>query len=203
MDVIVFYILLLGTKYIMGAEYAALSTFGKITAGTLIAGTAVQVAGQIQQGRAAAAQGKTEQEIFNFNAAQKIKEAEEIRAAAQDEAIKFAREGRRLKGAQRVAIARGGVLAVGTPALLLEETAQELEADRLAILEQGFLRGEFAESEAFALSFAGVSAKARGKAAKRGAQLAAAGTLLTGLGEVGLVREQLKKRKESGSEKGE
>ena len=171
--------------------------------GLLIAGTATAVVGQIQQGKAAAAQGKTEQEILNFNAAQKIKEAEEIRAAAQEEAIKFAREGRRLKGAQRVAIARGGVLAVGTPALLLEETAQELEADRLAILEQGFLRGEFAESEAFALSFAGVSAKARGKAAKRGAQLAAAGTLLTGLGEVGLVREQLKKRKESGSEKGE
>ena len=159
----------------------------------LIAGVTTSVVGQIQQGRAAAAQGETEQDILNFNAAQKVKEAEEIRAAAQKEAIKFGKEARRFKGTQRVAIARAGVLStVGTPALLLEETAQELEADRLAILEQGFLRGEFAESQAFGLRFQGVSARARGKAVKRGAQLAAAGTLLTGIGQVGLARKKLK-----------
>jgi len=162
----------------------------------LIGGIAVSAYGIIQQGRAAEAQGQAEQDILDYNAAQKIKEAEEIRAAAQKEARKFAKEGRRLKGAQRVAIARAGVLStVGTPALLLEETAQELEADRLAILEQGFLRGEFAESEAFGLRFQGVAARARGKAVRRGSQLAAAGTLLTGMGTVGLAASKLKKGK--------
>lgn len=158
----------------------------------LIVGTVAGTAGAIQQGRAASAQAKSEQDILNFNAAQKIKEAEEIRAAAQEEARKFGREAKAFRGKQRVAIARGGVLAIGTPALLLEETAQELEADRLAILEQGFLRGEFAESEAFGARFAGVSARARGRNIKRGSRLAAGGTLLTGIGTVGLARQQLK-----------
>jgi hypothetical protein len=167
-----------------GAEFAIIAL--------LAAGTATATIGAIQQGKAAEAQSKSEQDILNFNAAQKVKEAEEHRTAAQEQAAKFAKQGRRLRGTQRVAIARGGVLAVGTPALLLEETAQELEADRLAILEQGFLRGEFAESEAFGARFAGVSARARGRNIKRGSRLAAGGTLLTGLGSVGLARQQLK-----------
>ena len=147
-------------------------------------GTILQAYGQLQQGRAAEAQGKDEQAILNFNADQKMREAEEIRTAAGKQAAIFAKKGQRLKGRQRVAIARGGVLVEGTPALLLEETAQELEADRLSILEQGFLRGEFAESEAFGQRFAGASAKAGGKNIKSASRYQAAGTLLTGGGQV-------------------
>lgn len=173
-------------------DIGILATGGELLLYLLIAGTAVSTYGMIQQGRAAEAQAKSEQEILDYNAAQKVKEAEEIRAAAQEEARKFAKEGRRFRGTQRVAIARAGVLStVGTPALLLEETAQELEADRLAILEQGFLRGEFAESEAFGLRFQGVSARARGVNIRRGSQLAAAGTLLTGIGTAGLASSRL------------
>jgi len=162
----------------------------------LIGGITVSAYGIIQQGRAADVQAQAEQDILNFNAAQKVKEAEEIRAAAQEEARKFAKEGRRFRGKQKVAVAWAGVLTTeGTPALLLEETAQELEADRLAILKQGFLRGEFVESEAFGMRFQGVAARARGKAARRGSQLAAAGTLLTGMGTVGLTAYKLKKEK--------
>jgi hypothetical protein len=160
----------------------------------LIAGAATSTVSAIQQGRAAEAQGRAEQDILNFNAAQKIKEAEEVREAAKKEADIFARRAKEFRGRQRVAIARGGVLATGTPALLLEETAQELEANRRAILEQGFLRGEFAESEAFAQRFAGISAKARGRNIRRGSRLTAAGTLLTGIGAAGLAQEELKGR---------
>jgi hypothetical protein len=158
----------------------------------LIAGAIAGTVGAIQQGRAAAAQGQAEQDILNFNAAQKIKEAEEIRAAASEEAAKFARKAKAFKGAQRVAIARGGVLATGTPALLLEETAQELEADRLAILEQGFLRGEFAESQAFGQRFAGTAARARGRNIRRGSLLTAGGIAASGIGATGLAQHQLK-----------
>ena len=164
---------------------------GGLTIGLLIAGAVTGTVGAIQQGRAAEAQAKSEQDILNFNAAQKIKEAEEIREAAAEQARKFGKQAKAFKGKQRVAIARGGVLATGTPALLLEETAQELEADELAILEQGFLRGEFAESEAFAARFAGASARARGKNIKRGSRLTAAGTLLTGIGTAGLASSQI------------
>ena len=158
-------------------------------------GTILQAYGQLRQGKAAEAQGKDEQAILNFNADQKMREAEEIRTAAGKQAAIFAKKGQRLKGTQRVAIARGGVLVEGTPALLLEETAQELEADRLSILEQGFLRGEFAESEAFGQRFAGASARARGKNIKRGSLLTAGGTAASGLGSAGLASHQLKQGK--------
>ena len=176
----------------MGAEYAAASFATKVIVGTTIAGAVAGTIGVIQQGRAAEAQSKSEQDILNFNAAQKIKEAEEIRDAAQEKARKFGREAKAFRGTQRVAIARGGVLATGTPALLLEETAQELEADRLAILEQGFLRGEFAESQAFAARFAGTSARARGRNIRRGTLLTAGATALSGIGAAGLASHQLK-----------
>ena len=149
----------------------------------LIGSAAVGTYGAIQAGRAADAQSQSEQDILNFNAEQKLKEAEDQREAAREEAARFAKEGQRLRATQKAAIAKGGVLStVGTPALLLEETAQELEADRLAILRQGFLKGEYAESEAFGLRFQGTSARARGKNIKRGSALQATGTLLTGLG---------------------
>ena len=149
----------------------------------LIVGAIFGTVGAIQQGHAAEAQGRAEQEILDFNAAQKMKEAEERRKAASEESRKFAEEGKRRRGTLRVGVPRAGVLTEGTPALLLEETAQELEADRLAILEQGFLEGEYAESQAYAQRFAGASARARGKNIKRGSYLAASGTLLTGIGE--------------------
>lgn len=162
--------------------------------GLMVAGTAIEYQAIRQQGKAAAAQGQAEQDILDYNAQLKIKEAEDIREAARKEAEKFGVEARRLRGAQRVAIARAGVLStVGTPALLLEETAQELETDRMAILEQGYIRAGYPESEAFGLRFQGISAKARGENIRRGAQLAATGTLLTGIGQVGLAKSQLKK----------
>lgn len=150
----------------------------------LIGGAVTSAVSAVQQGRAAESQAETEQEILEYNAKQKIKEAEDKRAAAREEARRFAREGRRLMGKQRAAISRAGVLATeGTPALLLEETAKELEADRLSILKQGFLSAEYTESEAFGMRFQGKAAKAKGKNIKRGSTLAAGGTLLTGFGK--------------------
>ncbi len=148
-----------------------------------IASAAPAAVGTIQQGRAAEAQSKSEQDILNFNASVKIKEAEAEREAARDAARRFTERGERLKGAQRTAFARGGVLAPeGTPALLLEEQAQILEADKIKILEQGALAAGFRESEAFGLRFQGVSARARGRNIRTGTRLQTAGTLLTGIG---------------------
>ena len=159
----------------------------------IIAGVAVSTVGIVQQGKAAEAQGKSEADILAFNAAQKEKDAEAEREAARKAGIKFEREGERLLGTQRVQLARGGVLATeGTPALLLEETAQELEEERIEILKGGFARAEFRESEAFGLRFQGASARARGRNLKRGSQYAAGGTLLTGLGAAGFARSQLR-----------
>jgi len=170
------------------------ATTAQLTTVALTAAAATTTAGQIQQGKAAEAQGKSEQAILEHNARIAEEQAEDERTAAKTEAEKFAEQGRRLMGTQRVQLARGGVLSTeGTPALLLEQTAQELEQERLDILTEGFRRGEFRESEAFGLRFQGTSARASGSNIRRGSTLAATGTLLTGLGQVGLASSSFTK----------
>ena len=148
----------------------------------MIAGTIAQAGGMVIQGLAAKAQSETEAAILEQNAKIKEREAEAERKAAEVEAEQFARRGKELIGTQRVGYAKGGVLAEGTPALLLEETAAELEKDRLQILKEGYLRGGFRESEATGLRFEGTAAKTRGTSALTGSVLSAGGTLLTGYG---------------------
>ncbi len=154
----------------------------------IAAGAGVQAYGQYQQGKAAEAQGKAEQQILEHNAKLKQREADAERQRARVAAEQFELEGEALLGTQRVGFAKGGVLTTeGTPALVLEETAQALNIDRMRILEEGLLAGSFRESEAEGLRFQGRAAKARGKNIKRGQTLAAGGTILTGIGTAGLA----------------
>ncbi len=155
------------------------------SAALLIAGAAISAGSAIQQGAAAAEQSRAEQKILEQNALLAERQAQAERDAAADVAQKFEKEGRRLTGAQRAAFARGGVLATeGTPLLVIEETLAELEEDRINILREGFLRGEFRESEAFGLRFRGEAARARGRSAQRGSVLSAGGSILTGASRV-------------------
>ena len=148
-----------------------------------VASAGLTAYGQYQQGKAAEAQGKAEQEILNYNAKLKEREATAERERAYAEAQRFKKEGKALLGEQQVTLAKGSVLTtVGTPALLLEQTAQELEADRMSILREGFLAESFRETEAEGLRYEGRAAKARGKNIKKGANLQAGGTLLTTAG---------------------
>lgn len=157
--------------------------FGPLLIPLLIAGVGIQAYGQYQQGKAAEAQGKAEQAILNQNAALKERQAAAELERSRAEALRFEKEGEALLGTQQVRLAKGGVLTTaGTPALLLELTAQELEADRLQILKEGFLEESFRKSEAAGLRFEGRAAKARGKNIKRASRFAAAGSLLTGIG---------------------
>jgi hypothetical protein len=159
------------------------AVYGGVIAAGQLAGAGVSAYGIYQQGQAAEAQGKTEQKLLNYNAELKQKESDAERDRARVEAIHFRKEGEALMAGQRVDLAKGGVLTtVGTPALLLEETARNLDADRLQILKNGYLAGSFRESEAEGLRYQGRAARASGSNLQRGARLSAAGTLLTGAG---------------------
>ena len=95
--------------------------YGPLAVPLLIAGAGVQAYGQYQQGQAAEAQGKAEQEILEYNAKLKEREAAAELERARAEAIAFGKEGEALLGTQQVSLAKGGVLTqAGTPALLLE-----------------------------------------------------------------------------------
>ena len=158
----------------------------------IVAGTAVQTYGQLQQGKVAAAEGKAAQQIAEHNAKIKERQAAAELERARAEAERFGREGEALLGEQQVALAKGGVLATtGTPALLLEETADELKADRMQILKGGFLAESFRLSEAEALRFEGRAARARGRYARSASRLFAATTILTGGGATSMATYRL------------
>ncbi len=176
------------TAGVGGATVTAAATTGLIgTAGSfalapalLTAGIATTALGTIQAGRAAQAQGELEQEILNQNAKLKEREGEAELRRSRAEAERFRKEGEALQGTQQVGLAKGGVLtSEGTPALLLETTAQELEADRMLILKEGFLAQSFRESEAENLRFQGRAAKATGKNRARGTILSSIGQTAT------------------------
>ena len=157
----------------------------------IIAGASVMAYGQIQAGKAADVASKNEQDLLNYNAALKDQEADQEREAGIAQAKKFKDQADRLRGSQVVQLARGGVLGTeGTPAALMEETEIALEADRKTILQEGFLRGSFRQSEGIIARHQGQSARSRGAAAKKGSVLAAGGTLLTGIGSGALAAKQ-------------
>lgn len=155
----------------------------------IIAGGGLMAYGQYQQGQAAAAQGKMEQDIMDYNAKIKEREAAAELERSRAEAAKFSKEGEELQGRQQVSLAKGGVLtATGSPALLLEETAQNLESDRRMILREGLLSESFRMSEAEGLRYQGRAAKASGLNARIASRYAAAGTILSTIGTVGVAK---------------
>lgn len=148
-----------------------------------IGGGVMAYQGQQQQAQAAEDQAKDEQAILNYNASLKEKEAKAQEDRARAEARRFEREGDALIGQQKGMLAKGGVLlSTGTPALLLEETAEELAADKRQILKDGYLRGSRSRSEAIGLRYQGSAARARGSNIAKGHRTASYGSLLTGIG---------------------
>ena len=157
------------------------------------AGAGIQAYGQIQAGKAAEAQAKSEQALLEHNAQIKEREAKAERDRAIAQAKRFEEQGEAFKGKQKVTIAKGGVLTTeGSPLALIDETIEGLEEDKRSILKEGFLGESFRLSEAQGLRFQGRSALARGKNIKAGSKLSAAGTLLTGLGSAASTRNELK-----------
>ena len=143
------------------------------------AGVSLMAYSTIQQGRAAGEQGKFQEKIAAMNAEQAQLEAEGKRQSAVEAAIQKEREGRALKGRQRALYGKSGVELRGSPLSVLVETAQDIEADRLTILREGAIAGSTDEFRAGIIRAEGSAAKAKGKAAKRGAVLSATGQVLT------------------------
>ena len=150
-------------------------------AALFIAGTAVQAYGQYQQGEAFKQQGETEQEILDYNASIKDREADAALERNRAEALRFQREGEELQGKQRVALAKGGVLtSSGSPALLMEDTARNLDIDRMSILREGFLAKSSLQQEAEGIRYQGRAADRRGTNLRTASRIKTATTLLGG-----------------------
>lgn len=131
-----------------------------------IGGLGMGIYGTLQQGR-------QEQQWYNYNAALDRQRAQEERVAAGYEAGLHRKAGRELIESQRAGYAAAGVTERGTPSIVSEKTAEEIEIDALAIERSGAQRARYAEGQA-RLS------KMRGKAARRSSYWQAGSTLLYG-----------------------
>lgn len=146
-------------------------------------GFLVSALGQVAEGRAAAAEGESAQNIQNYNAAVAEKEATAIEQKARFEGVRQAREAARIKSTLR---ARLGILGVrtdiGAPVVLAEEQAAELELEGFLIGAEARAKVARVKSEAELARLQGKIFRERGRQIRTASFLKAGGTLLTGFG---------------------
>jgi hypothetical protein len=134
----------------------------------IIAGTAVQAIGAIQQGNAAKAAADYNASMLDRNA-----EIERSQANQREEAKR--REVRQVLGQQRAAFAQSGGGMEGSAADVMQQSAINAELDALTLRYEGDIRARGMESEARMERFAG-------KQAQKAGYFKAAGSILSGAG---------------------
>lgn len=148
-----------------------------------VAGGAIQAAGTIMGGNAAAAAGKAQQDAQYFKAAQEEQAAQESRAASQRLALDKAREGRLLQSKlQANAAASGGGAADPTILNLAGGIAARSEYESLLEMYKGENRARGLEDSAIGSRMTGDAAKAEGDAKRTASYFSAAGTLIGSAG---------------------
>lgn len=150
-------------------------------------GFILQAAGQIQAGRVAKAEAESAQATANYNAAVQEQEAKAIEQKGRFEQIRQAREAERIKGRLRAELAASGArVDVGTPLLMAEEQAAELELESYLIGYEARTYARRARTQAELDIAQGKIYKERARQAMPAAYLKAGGTLLTGFGAAGM-----------------
>jgi len=117
--------------------------------------------------------GRKEQQWYDYSAALDIQYAKERRREVGYEAGKYRKAGREYIESKRAKYAAGGVTERGTPSVALEETAEKVEMDALAMERAGDI------SEQYEMGYAKLK-KMRGRSARRASYWEAGSTLLGG-----------------------
>jgi len=149
----------------------------------MIAGIGLTAAGQVQAGRAAAAQAESAQVLANYNAAVQEREARAIGQRTALEQRRQAEEAARAMSRLRAGLGVAGVVpTAGTPLQIQAKQASEFEIENLMIGYRGVTAAERALSAAEIERMGGRLAIQRGRARERAAYIGAGATLLTGFG---------------------
>lgn len=145
-----------------------------LAVGAMVVGTVVQVSAGLAEGKAAAAAGKRQQQMFNRQSAQ-------TERSGITEQQRLKESGRRLKGQQIVSVAaRGGALS-GTSAKGIVESAAAIEADAHTIARNTQFK---ADTE----RFQGEQARYRGRLARRGSRIRAFTTVASNVSRFAFAR---------------
>ena len=151
----------------------------------IIAGTTISAVGAIQAGRVAEAEGRSRQNIANYNAAVQAREAEAIRQKAGFESKRQAKRAARVKSTLTAELGVAGGLGSPVAADLVAEQAAELELENLLIGYEGEIGAERALAKAELDKLQGKLYRRRGKAARQASYFRVGSTLLTGFGQAG------------------
>ena len=166
---------------------------------SVLVGVGLLAAGQIQQGRIAAAQGRFQKEIGlrNQQIALANQRALERQAKAEQEAAsleesRIARREKIVKAAQRAIVGKSGVGLAGATLSVLADTAFQFSLERNLALRAGLLRARELTFRGGIFKFQGELAAARGRfassfgaAQKRASFISAAGSVLSIAGQRG------------------
>ncbi len=156
--------------------------FGPVLA---VAGLATQVYGQIQSGMAAAAEGKSQENLAKYNAALQEREAKAIEQRTRLEQLQQAKEAERRMGTLQARLGASGVVSTaGTPLLIQSMQAEESELENLRIGYQGSEQALAARQQGQLDLLSGKLARQRGRAARAGSFIGAGTTLLTGYQDI-------------------
>lgn len=173
-------------RFLNPCSVHARAAFDPITATAMalsVGGSAVQAAGTIMGGNAAADAGNRGQQAQNFKAQQEDMAAVESRAIAQRSALEKKREtGLVLSKLQANAAASGGGADDSTVLGLASGIAGRGEYESLLEMYKGENRARGLEDQAIASRMTGEALKAEGEAKKKASYFSAAGTLIGGAG---------------------
>lgn len=145
-----------------------------------IASSAMQAVGAIQQGNAAMAQARAQQNAANYNAQVKRNQAtiESQQANAREEQQRRAARG--LLGKQRAAITQAGIGLGGSALDIEEQSAIRAELDALTIRYEGDIKSKGLLASAAQDTYEGEVALVAGKNAQKAAYISAGASILSG-----------------------
>ena len=149
----------------------------------LIAATTMGAVGEIQAGKAGAAEAETQEAMMRYNVRLQEREAREIEARTAFEQKRQAEAGARVTSAMRAEMGAAGVIPSAETSLLVQaKQASELELENLMIGYRGQVGAQRARSQAELDKLQAKIYKRRGKTAERAGYMRAGTTLLRGFG---------------------
>jgi hypothetical protein len=153
------------------------------------------------QAKTAKAQGKAQDKIAKYNAAQAERQARIAKEQAKTKAQQFARQSRIVQAANIAKASKSGISIAESPSTLdvLADTAYQFGLDRNAILTQGLIDYQNYQSQASLLRAEGAFAKAEGNKAFTWGMVNAGGTLAGGLARAGMYNAANKPPTQTGS----
>ncbi|OWV77216.1 hypothetical protein ATY76_04565 [Rhizobium sp. R339] len=146
--------------------------------------TPVGAAGSVQQGQAAKAAGKYNQQVAEMNAELSERRAQDALERGAQEEQRKRQEVARIMGAQTAAMAANGLdISFGSPLDTLVDTATLGELDALTIRTNAYREAYDFRVDAVNQRAGGTLERMKGDATAKGSYLEAAGTILTGAGK--------------------